>query len=463
MALKLRAKIKLMIMSMMALLFMMSQSVSAQSLLRDAETEVFLKRAFRPIFEAANLTPESVHIYLIHDNSLNAFVMGGQNIFIHSGLLLAADDINQLLGVVAHESGHIAGGHLRRRDETASSSSMMSIVSMVLGAAAIAVGGGDAGMGIIMAGQSMAQSTYLKYSRIQESNADQAGASYLEKSGISGRGLIEFFEKLRHEEIMRHIKQNPYVRTHPLNRDRMMSLEGVVMDSPYNATPPNAELNAEFLRIKGKLYGYSNKSAITLAKFPVTDTSPQAQYARVYAYHKSLEWDAALAEIESMKKKEPNNSYLYEIQGQILVENQRVNEALVPLRRAVVLNPQETLILTALGQALVALEDAQYLDEARKHLELATALDSENTFGWYNLAIVYTRLKEPALASLATAERYNVMRNGHMAAMHATMAMDGLKEYTPKWVRAQDILYINESLAKKQKKQKEKKRRNFLN
>lgn len=454
---------KMWLAGVLALLFLTSQSASAQSLLRDAETEAFLKRAFRPILEAANLTPESVHIYLIHDSSLNAFVMGGQNIFIHSGLLLAADDINQLLGVVAHETGHIAGGHLRRRDETASASSMMSIVSMVLGAAAIAAGGGDAGMGIIMAGQSMAQSTYLKYSRIQESNADQAGASYLEKSGISGRGLIEFFEKLRHEEIMRHIRQNPYVRTHPLNRDRMMSLEGVVMDSPYSQTPPDAELNAEFLRIKGKLYGYTTKSEITLAKFPVTDTSPQAQYARVYAYHKSLEWDAALAEIAAMEKKEPNNSYLYEIQGQILVENQRVNEALVPLRRAVELNPQETLILTALGQALVALEDDQYLDEARKHLELATALDAENTFGWYNLAIAYMRLGEPALASLATAERYNVMRNGHMAAMHATMALEGLKEYTPKWLRAQDILYINEALAKKQKKQEGKQRDRFLN
>ena len=458
-----QAKIKLVFTSAIALLFLVSQSALAQSLLRDAETEAFLKRAFRPILEAANLTPESVHIYLIHDNSLNAFVMGGQNIFIHSGLLLAADDVNQLLGVVAHESGHIAGGHLRRRDETASASTMMSIVSMVLGAAAIAAGGGDAGMGIIMAGQSMAQSTYLKYSRIQESNADQAGASYLKKSGISGRGLIEFFQKLQQEEIMRHIKQNPYIRTHPLNRDRMMALEGTVMESPYKNTPPNAELNAEFLRIKGKLYGYSTKSAITLAKFPSTDTSPQAQYARVYAYHKSLEWDAALAEIAAMEKREPNNSYLYEIQGQILVENQRVKEALVPLRRAVELNPRETLILTALGQALVAIEDVQYLGEARKHLELATALDSENTFGWYNLAIVYMRLDEPALASLATAERYNVMRNGYMAAMHATMALEGLKEYTPKWLRAQDILYINEALAKKQKKQERKKRDHFVN
>ena len=463
MAFKLRAKIKLMTMSMMALLLLMSQSVSAQSLLRDAETEVFLKRAFRPIFEAANLTPESVHIYLIHDNSINAFAVGGQNIFIHSGLILQSDNINQLLGVVAHEAGHIAGGHLRRRDEIANTSGMMSIVSMVLGAAAIAAGSADAGMALIMGGQSMAQGSYLKYSRNQESKTDQAGASYLEKAGISGRGMIEFFAKLQQREIMRNIKQNPYVRTHPLNRDRMMSLAGVVEESPYYNTPPNKGLNADFLRIKGKLYGYSTKTAITLQNYPVTNISVEARYARVYAYHKDLEWDAALAEIDAMLGKEPDNSYLYEIKGQILLENHRVKESLNPFRHAVALNPQETLILTALGQALVALDDEQYLDEARKHLELATALDSENTFGWYNLAIVYTRLNEPALASLATAERYNVMRNGHMASMHANMAMDGLKEYTPKWVRAQDILYINESLAKKQKKQKEKKRRNFLN
>ena len=262
---------------------------------------------------------------------------------------------------------------------------------------------------------------------------------------------------------MNHIRQNPYIRTHPLNRDRMMSLEGVVAASEFSETPPDAALNAEFLRIKGKLFGYTNKPSVTLTTFPVSDTSVQAQYARVYAYHKLLEWDAALAEIAAMEKAEPNNSYLYEFEGQILVENQRVNEALVPLRRAVALNPQETLILTALGQALVALDDNKYLGEALKHLELATALDNENTFAWYNLAIVYTRLNQPEFAHLATAERYNVMQNGHMAAMHATMAMDGLKEYTPKWLRAQDILYLNEALAKKQKKQKEKQRDGFSN
>ncbi len=460
---RLWSRIKRMLLGVFAMLIIATQNATAQSMLRDAETEAFLNRAIRPILEAANLTPESVHIYLIYDNSINAFVVGGQNIFIHSGLILQSDNINQLLGVVAHEAGHIAGGHLRRRDEIASTSGMMSIISMVLGAAAIAAGSGDAGMAIIMGGQSMAQGSYLKYSRNQESNTDQAGASYLEKVGISGRGMIEFFAKLQQREIMRNIQQNPYIRTHPLNRDRMMSLAGVVEESPFYDTPPDETLNEEFLRIKGKLYGYSTKPAITLQNYPITNTSIEAQYARVYAYHKDLEWDAALAEIDAMLEKEPDNSYLYEIKGQILFENHRVKESLEPLRRAVELNPRETLILTALGQALVALEDNQYLDEAQAHLELATALDSENTFGWYNLAIVYMLLEKPEFAALATAERFNVMRNGKMAAHHATMAIRGLKEYTPKWMRAQDILYVNEALAKKQKKQENKQRRRLQN
>lgn len=459
-------RLKIMVIGIFALAFAFALPAAAQSLLRDAETEAFLKRAFRPVLEAANLTPESVHIYLVHENSINAFVMGGQNIFINSGLLLRADDINQLLGVVAHETGHIAGGHLRRRDETAAASTTMTIASMVLGAAAIAMGGGDAGIGIIMAGQSMAQSTYLKYSRIQESKADQAAASYLQLAGISGNGLIEFFEKLQHEEMIRNRTQNPYIRSHPLNRDRIMSLYGVVEGSPYQDVPPDYDLNEEFKRIKGKLYGYTNAPNVTFDKYPATDTSFEAQYARAYAFHKDLDWDAALAEIDAMITKEPENPYFYEIKGQILVENHRVKESLIPLRNAVDLSNRETLIMTALGQALVALDDPAYLEEAKRHLELATALDNENTFAWYNLAIVYMKLDEPANASLATAERYNVMQNGYMAAMHATMALKGLKEHTPKWLRAQDILYINEALAVKQKKQRkkeERRRRNFSN
>jgi len=451
--------LKLVLAITLAALLLVARPVAAQSMLRDAETERFLRDITTPILEAAGLTPENVNIYLVYDNSLNAFVTGGQNIFIHTGLLLRTETVEQLQGVIAHETGHIAAGHLRRRDEGARGASRMSILSMVLGVAAIAAGSGDAGMGILAAGQGMAQRTYLKYNRGQESAADQAGASYLEASEISGRGLIEFFEILRYEELNRGIKQDEYVRSHPLNADRMNALQYTVDASPYVDTPTNPDWAARLKKVQGKLIGYVRTPQETFTTYPLSDTSIEARYARAYAYHRSLDWDKALAEIDAMISEDPLSPYYYEIKGQILVENHKVEQSIPVLKKAVEMAPKEPLILTAYGQALVASENPKHLAEARKVLEFATAVDRENTFGFYNLAIVYTNIGKQSLASLATAERYNVMGNARFAVMHANIALNGLKEYTPQWLRAQDILYINQAVAEKQEREEKKKRR----
>ena len=428
----------------------------AQSLLRDAETENFLIEITRPIFLAAGLTPENVRIYLVHDNSINAFVVGGQNIFIHSGLLLEVETVNQLLGVLAHETGHISAGHLRRRDDMARGPANMSIISMVLGAAAIAAGSGDAGIALIAGGQGFAQRTYLKFNRAQESAADQAGARFLDKSGISGRGIIEFFNILRTTENIRGANLDPYIRSHPLNSDRMTALDFGVRNSPYYDTPPNPQWQNRLERIQGKLSGYVKQPKETYSLYPTSDESMEARYARAYAYNKDLEWDLALTEIDKMIEAEPNSAYFYEIKGQILLENHRLDESIIAFRRAVDLAPKEPLILTALGQSLVASENPNNMEEAKDILKLSTALDKENSFGWYNLAIAYTNLEKPYLAALATAERYSVLGNPQFAVLHAENALKGLKEYTPEWLRAQDILYINEVRAKKENKEERK-------
>ena len=217
----------------MSIAFFLTMPARAQSMLRDAETEAFFHKISDPLFISAGLTPSSVHMYLLGDPSINAFVTGGQNIFIHSGLILAADNVNQLRGVIAHETGHISGGHLSRSSEAYATAGNVSIISMVLGAAMVLAGGGDAGMGMLMAGQSMAQRSVLAYTRVQESAADQAGFALLEDNEVTGRGMLEFFDKLRDKEIMLQIRQDPYVRSHPLNSQRIMRLQGVVEQSSY--------------------------------------------------------------------------------------------------------------------------------------------------------------------------------------------------------------------------------------
>ena len=418
--------------------------VSAQSILRDAETEAFLREVSYPVFRAAGLTPQSVHMYLLNDKSINAFVTGGQNIFFHSGLILAADDVNEFVGVLAHETCHIACGHRLRTGDVAATAGTFSILSLVLGAAAIAAGAPDAGIALFGGGQAVARGQFLAYSRGQESEADLAGARYLEAIGVSPEGMIGFFDKLRDQEILAQVRQDPYVRTHPLNRTRILQLQDAAKESPYFGAPPNPEINERFRRLQAKLAGYLDQPRQTLRRYPMTDTSIAARYARVYAYHRSLEWDLALVEADALIEAEPNNPYFYEIKGQVLFENGRIDEAIPVLERAVELAPREPLIATALGQALVSTEDETLMRRALPILEDATRQDRGNSFAWFNLAKVYSWLEMQPEADLATAERFYSIGAASRAYVHAKRALDGFDTGTPQWLRAQDILFIAE-------------------
>jgi predicted Zn-dependent protease len=440
------------------LLILVTLPLRAQGILRDAEAEAFFREISDPIFEAAGLNPASVDMYLLNDQSLNAFVTGGQNIFIHSGLILAADDVNQLIGVIAHETGHIAGGHLVRRSESVQGATATSILSLVLGTAAILAGGADAGIGIIAAGQPVAQRQFLAYNRIQESAADAAGVQYLEAVGVSGTGLIQFFDKLRDQEILAQIRQDPYVRSHPLNSQRISTLQYSVSQSPAFRLPPNPDHNEKFLRIKAKLAGYLYGPQRALRQFPISDQTHAARYARVYAYHRALEWDLAYQEVDSLIKEEPNNPYYHEIKGQILFENGKVREALPIFKQAAHYSGQQPLIMTALGQAMVSLEDNDLMREAVPILEDATRQDPGNTFAWFNLAKAYSWLDQPAKANLATAERFYSAGVAGQAAYHATQALRGFKPGTAEAIRAQDILVIAEQALERQQRRQRRRR-----
>jgi predicted Zn-dependent protease len=425
----------------------------AQSVLRDAETEQLFRDMERPIIAAAGLRPENVQIVLLSDPSINAFVAGGQTVYIHSGLIAAADNVNQVQGVIAHELGHITGGHVLRMQEGVKVATGIMLLSLILGAAAIAAGAGDAGAGIMMAGQQAAMGKFLAFSRTQESSADQAGATFLAKAGVSGKGLIQFFGKIQNQEYRYSVPQDDaYARTHPLNQERVAALEQTLKKSPAWDAPTDAALEARFQRVKAKLVGFVTDPQRTLILYPESNRSEPARYARAYAWHKSAYPDKALAEVDSLLRDHPQDPFYLELRGQILLESGKPVEALGSLREAIARAPDQPLIAALFGHALIATENPKNFAEAKQVLRSAIARDNSNPDAWYQLGIVYDREGDEGRAALATAERYNLEGQSKLALANAEQALSAIPNGTSDWLRAQDIAMVSKTEVEREKK-----------
>ena len=428
-------------MAALALLGLCATPVAAQSVLRDAETEALFDDMARPLVAASGLGPGNVDIVLINDPQVNAFVAGGQAVYVNSGLINEANSAEEVQGVIAHELGHVTGGHavLNPGGQAASN---ISILSLLLGAAAAAVGGGEAAMGVVMAGQQAALGKYLSYSRSQEASADAAGAQYLSRAGISGRGSIAFFEKLQNLEFRygyRAKDGDEFFTTHPLTGDRIATLQDTYEKDPAWSKPVDAVIQRRFERVKAKLFGYLGEPRDTLRLYPATDNSVPAHYARAYAFHKDSQLDRAMAEAEALLTTAPDDPYFLELKGQILLESGRPKEALEPLRRAVELTSNQPLIATLFGHALIATEDPVHFKEAEPVLRAAVARDRENPFAWYQLGVIYAAKGDMARARLASAEQQILSGDPDNALISARVAVAGLPQGSPDWLRAQDI------------------------
>ncbi len=433
---------------------LVTQPVMAQQILRDAETEAFMADMSGPLVSAAGMEPRNVQVLVLNDPEINAFVAGGQYVWVHSGLIAAADNVNQLQGVVAHELGHIEGGHIIRSSEGMKAATGITLLSLVLGAAAIAAGGAEAGMGILGMGQQAAMGKFLAFSRAQESSADLAGARYLSKAGLSGKGSLEFFKKLQNQEYRLAIPQeDSYGRTHPLSGERINVLREVYTVDPSWDKPIEPKLEARFERIKAKLVGFVSEPTQTLIKYPESDQSLPAHYARAYAWHKSAYPDKAIAEVNALLAAQPHDPYFLELKGQVLLESGKPADAIPPLREAVQLT-QQPLIATMLGHALIATEDDRNFAEAEQVLRTAVARDRENPFAWYQLGVVYERRGDTPRAALASAERYALMGQDQMALRSADAAMQALKPGTVDYLRAQDIAMVSRAAIEQKRKKK---------
>ena len=433
-----------------------TQQVAAQSILRDAETEELFDAMSAPLIRAAGLNPRDVKVVMINDGSINAFVAGGQVVYIHSGLITVAANANEVQGVIAHELGHIAGGHVITSGEGIKQATGISILSLVVAAAAMAAGAGQAGMAILAAGQQAALGKFLAFNRAQESSADQAGAKYLAASGISGRGSIAFFKRLQNLEFRYGIPQtDSYERTHPLSGERVAILLDRYERDPAWTVPTDPALEARFQRVKAKLLGFINPRQALLT-YPTSNTSVAARYARAYAWHRTAYPEQALSEASTLLTMMPRDPYFLELKGQILLESGRPTEALPLLRESVALTNAQPLIATTFGHALIATEDDANFKEAAKVLKASVTRDNENPFAWYQLGVVYEHNGDAPRAALATAEGFFLQGRPQLAERSAKFAMAGIPQGTPDWIRAQDIALASEAAQEGGKKKRRK-------
>lgn len=436
---------------------LVSNAAQAQGIIRDAETEALIRDYAKPILRAANLGSQNIKIHIVNDRNFNAFVVDGHNMFMHAGTLMTAETPNQVIGVIAHETGHITGGHLARlRTQVAKAKStalmlqLLGLAAMAGGALAGAPNAGQLGMGAAMGGTDAAMRSLLAYRQTEESSADQAAMLYLNATKQSGRGMLETFEILA--DKLRGIQGiNPYLMTHPLPQTRISQLRDLVTASPYyeNKDPPELKFRHDLIR--AKLSGFLDKPEIAFNRYPASNTSVAALYARAIATYRQSGVQAAMPLLDQLIAAQPNWPYFHEVKGQFLFESGRGAEAIPPLRKAVELAPHEALIQIMLGQALLGTNDNRYLDEAIRNLREALVRETSSAMGYRQLASAYARKADlakaagakqnfMAQASLASAEAYFYEGRLSLAKQQAKRAQAGLVNGTPNWLRANDIL-----------------------
>lgn len=417
---------------------------AAPSLIRDTEIEEILHEEADPIFVAAGLNPKSIKIHLIADNELNAFAAGGEQLFLYTALIEETKSPNQLEGVIAHETGHIAGGHLARSGAMSRAAMGPFLLGLGLAVLAAAAGNPAAASGLVYSSGYFAEISALGYSREQEARADQAAVTYLEKAGLSARGLVDFFNTFRYQEVFDDEKKFPFFRDHPLTDDRIEALSARADQQPHADAVDTPQAILQHAIMKAKLEGFLAGPGPTLQKYPDSDTSFPARYARAIAYYKENETDRAVAAIDSLIAEQPNNPYLWELKGQVLFEAGRTPESVPAHRRSVELKPEAPLLRMNLGQSLLALNDPARVDEAIVEIKKALGQEPDYPEGWRLLAQAYDSKGDAGQARLAAAEENFYLGQLLEARTFAVQAREFLKKDSPQWRRATDIILASQ-------------------
>ena len=427
----------------------------ADPLIRDAEIEHTLREFADPIFKVAGLNPNAIRIFVVQSDTLNAYVAGGANMFIYTGLITATTSPDMLLGVMAHETGHIAGGHLAQGAEKLKHAQIGTILTYVLGAAAaVAAHEPGAAAAVFTGGQSAIQRNMLSYSRAHESQADQAALNFLDKLNISAYGMIKVFDLLQRNERLHMGSPDPYMLTHPLSAERITHVRNHVDKSPIPQGQYPKSLDVPYQRMVAKLYGFLQTPEHTLQKYPMGNKSVAARVARAVAYYKKPDIDRSIAEMDSLIAESPKDPFFHELKGQILYENRRQKDALNEYETAIKLLPNQPLILADLAKVELAQNDKQYTASAVAHLEHSTMLDNTNSDAWHWMATAYGKAGNLGMSSLALAEESLIEGDNKSALRSANQALASLKEGTPAYIRARDLKLRAQDIKKEEDEDK---------
>ncbi|ABC23225.1 M48 family metalloprotease [Rhodospirillum rubrum] len=425
---------------------------AGMSLIRDAEIENTIAMIATPLLRAASIGDRAITFRLINDDTINAFATTEMRVFVYTGLFLKTEGPDELKGVIAHEMGHLAGGHLLRMKDEMANASMTALVGMLAGAAAgIASGRGDVGSAVMMGTNQAAMRGFLTFSRTQESSADSFAMRMLDATGQSAAGMLKFFRKLGDQEALITASQDPYVRTHPLTRDRITAVADHVAHSRFSDVPPSPAEVLAYQRAKAKLMAFLKSTGATLAAYPATDRSVAARYARAIAYYRAGDLGRALPLIDGLIAEDPNDPYFEELRGQMLFENQRLREALGSYTKAARLAPTEPLILVSLAHVQVELGDRPLLENALTNLNAALGLDPTNSFAWRQMANASGKLGDEAMAAYYLAEMALSQGDPREALAHAKRAEGRIPKGSPQGLRLQDLI----AEAERQKKRQE--------
>lgn len=413
--------------------------------IRDTEIEQLLRDYTQPILRAAGLANQNIKVVIINNRAFNAFVMDGKRIFVNTGALMESETPNQIIGVLAHETGHIAGGHLSRlRDELANAQTM-AIIGMLLGIGAIVAGGGGSGAGqagaaAIAGSQQVAMRTVLSYQRSQEEQADRAAVKFLNATGQSAKGMYDTFKRMADQLMFTARHADPYAQSHPMPAERVAALTQIAKESKYWDRMDPADLQLRHDMMRAKISGFMEPPATVMRRYPQNDTSLPARYARAISTYRHGNLQTAIQQIDALIAQQPNNPYFYELKGQALLESGRAAEAVAPLRRAVQMVPNAPLIQIMLGQALVGTNNAANADEAVNMLRNALAREPEAPAGYQQLAMAYGRKGDLAQADLASAQAAFYRGDIKTARELAARAKTRFPVGSPGWVKADDIV-----------------------
>jgi predicted Zn-dependent protease len=427
----------------------LAQQQKGPPVIRDTEAEQLLRDYTRPILRTAGLEKQNIQVVIINESAFNAFVADGHRIFVNYGAIMQSETPNQIIGVLAHETGHLAGGHLAKMREQMARAQTQMIIAMLLGAGALVAGarGGNSNSGLANAGaaavagpQEMIRRTLISYVRQQEENADRAGVKFLTATGQSPRGMYETFKRFTNESLFAARDADPYLQSHPMPAERVAALEGLARSSPYWDKKDEPSLQLRHDLVRAKISAFMEPQDTVYRRYPMSNDSLPARYAHAITTYLHGDLRSALVQIDGLIQLQPNNPYFQELRGQALLEGGKPAEAIAPLRKAVQLSNSAPLIEMLLGQALVATNNKAYTDEAITILRAAVARETEAPLGYTQLAMAYGRKGDYAEADLASAQAAFLRGDNKTARELASRAKTRFAVGTPGWVKADDIV-----------------------